>query len=296
MLPSCDRVRTLEQDRRVQGDARERGRPGGVPARALRSARPRGNLELARAAADVCSTAELHRWARLGPDEAPTGTAEEFLALAGVLGLGGPLVKGDGRALEELRRHASDPRWRIREAVAMALQRWGEADFEALGTAMHEWAHGTWLERRAAAAALCEPALLTTPERVGEALAVLAEATAGIAEAGAEERRSEEFRALRKKGSATAGAWQWSRRRRSGGPRSKSSCRGRGRATTPIWRGLLGRTCASGGWSASTLGGFRGCSSASDPLPRTPHESLPLPASANSESTSDRGSYAGGVA
>ena len=159
---------------------------------------PRGNLELARAAAEVCSTTELRCWARLGPAEAPTGTAEEFLAFVGVLGLGGPLVEGDGRALAELRRHASDPRWRIREAVAMAVQLWGEADFEALGRAMHEWAHGSSFERRAAAAALCEPALLTTPARVGEALAVLAEATTGIAAAGPEERRSEEFRALRK--------------------------------------------------------------------------------------------------
>ncbi len=75
----------------------------------------------------------------------------------------------------------------------MALQHWGEVDFTALVTAMHEWAHGSSLERRAAAAALCEPALLTTPERVGEALAVLAEATTGIAEAGADDRRSEEF-------------------------------------------------------------------------------------------------------
>jgi hypothetical protein len=63
---------------------------------------------------------------------------------------------------------------------------------------MHEWACGSSLERRTAAAALCEPALLTTPERVGEAPAVLVEATTGIAEAGADERRSEEFRALRK--------------------------------------------------------------------------------------------------
>jgi hypothetical protein len=159
---------------------------------------PRGNLELARAAAEVCSRPELGRWAKLGPDKAPTGTAEEFLAFCGVLGLGGTLVKDDGRALDELRRHASDPRWRIREAVAMALQLWGEADFAAVAAAMREWAHGSWLERRAAAAALCEPALLTTPERVAQVLAVLAEATTGIAEAGAEERRSEEFRALRK--------------------------------------------------------------------------------------------------
>ena len=80
----------------------------------------------------------------------------------------------------------------------MALQRWGEIDFEALAAVMLEWARGSWLERRAAAAALCEPALLTTPERVGEVLAVLAEATAGIAQASPAERRSEEFRALRK--------------------------------------------------------------------------------------------------
>jgi hypothetical protein len=158
---------------------------------------PRGNLELARAAAEMCPPSELRRWAKLGPGEAPIGRAEEFLAFCGVLGLGGTLVDGDDRALDELRLHASDPRWRVREAVAMALQRWGEIDFEALAVAMLEWARGSWLERRAAAAALCEPALLTTPERVGEVLAVLAEATAGIAQASAAERRSEEFRALR---------------------------------------------------------------------------------------------------
>jgi hypothetical protein len=159
---------------------------------------PRGNLELARAAADGCSTPELRRWARLGPDEAPTGTAEEFLAFCGVLGLGRALVENDRRALHQLRRHASDPRWRLREAVAMALQQWGEVDFEALVAAMDEWARGSPLEQRAAVAALCEPALLTTPERVREVLSVLTEATAGIVQATAEERRSDEFKALRK--------------------------------------------------------------------------------------------------
>jgi hypothetical protein len=159
---------------------------------------PRGNLELARAAAEVCPEPALRRWAQLRPDEAPTGTAEEFLAFCGVLGLGGALVEDDRNALDDLRRHASDPRWRLREAVAMALQRWGEVDFEALAAAMDEWARGSPLERRAAAAALCEPALLTTPERVGEVVSVLTEATTGIMQTAAEERRSEEFKALRK--------------------------------------------------------------------------------------------------
>jgi hypothetical protein len=159
---------------------------------------PRGNIELARAAAEVCSASELRRWTRLGPDRAPTGTGDEFLAFCGVLGLGRALIEDDRQALAELRGHASDSRWRLREAVAMALQLWGDADFEALAAAMDEWAHGALLERRAAAAALCEPALLTTPERVREVLSVLAEATAGLERASAEERRSEEFRALRK--------------------------------------------------------------------------------------------------
>jgi hypothetical protein len=63
---------------------------------------------------------------------------------------------------------------------------------------MEEWARGSPLERRAAAAALCEPALLTTPERVGEVVSVLIEATTAIVQASAEERRSKEFKALRK--------------------------------------------------------------------------------------------------
>jgi hypothetical protein len=126
---------------------------------------PRGNLELARAAAEACSKPELRRWARLGPDEAPTGTAEEFLAFCGVLGLGRALVEDDLRALHELRRTppiragACARRWRWRSSFG------ARPYFEALTAAMDEWARGSPLERRAAAAALCEPALLTTPRR-----------------------------------------------------------------------------------------------------------------------------------
>jgi hypothetical protein len=159
---------------------------------------PRGNLELARAAADVRSAAELRRWAALDSDAAPTGGAQEFLAFCGVLGLGRLLVEGDARMLVELRRLANDERWRVREAVAMALQRWGSDDFDALAAAMAEWARGSWLERRAAAAALCEPVLLTDSGRVKAVLAVLEEATRGVSAADPAERSSEQFKALRK--------------------------------------------------------------------------------------------------
>jgi hypothetical protein len=41
-----------------------------------------------------------------------------------------------------LRTLAADPRWRIREGVAMALQRWGDADMDGLLAEMAVWATG----------------------------------------------------------------------------------------------------------------------------------------------------------
>jgi hypothetical protein len=120
-----------------------------------------------------------------------------FLAFCGVVGLGRLVADGDVTMLGELRRHANDPRWRVREGVAMALRRWGNDSFDGLAAAMAEWASGSWLERRAAAPALCEPALLTEPRRVKATLGVLEAATAGIATAEPADRRSEEFKAFR---------------------------------------------------------------------------------------------------
>src|SRR5215218_3223095 len=157
---------------------------------------PRGNLELAAAAAEEASEATLRRWASFGPQEAPFGSAEEFLPMCGVVGLGRLLAAGDGSVLAKLRRFASDPRWRIREAVAIALQRFGDVDVPALLHEMQGWASGTALERRAAVAALCEPRLLEEPGGVRNVLALLNRVTAELPALG--DRRSDEFRTLRK--------------------------------------------------------------------------------------------------
>ena len=98
--------------------------------------------------------------------------------------------------LADLRRLAADPRWRIREAVAIALQRFGDADFAALLGEMRRWARGTALERRAAVAALCEPRLLGKPDRVRDVLVLLERVTVALPALG--DRRSDEFRSLRK--------------------------------------------------------------------------------------------------
>jgi hypothetical protein len=136
---------------------------------------PRANLELAAVAADEASDAQLRAWA---------ASDEEYLALVGTMGL---------RDLDALRVQANDSRWRVREGVAMALQRLG---FDAVLPALRTWASGSLLERRAVVAGLCEPALLDTEARVATVLELLDEITTGLARE--QDRRSDEFRALRK--------------------------------------------------------------------------------------------------
>ena len=95
-----------------------------------------------------------------------------------------------------LRRLANDPRWRTREAVAMALQDWGRADLDALLAEMEAWSRGSYLEQRAAAAGLCEPVLLENPAQVERVLAILDAITEAMTQAA--DRKNEDFLALRK--------------------------------------------------------------------------------------------------
>lgn len=159
---------------------------------------PRGNLELAQAVAAEGDAALFERYLRYTPELAPVNSPQEFLAFCGVLGLGKLIVQGQEFRLATLRTFAADPRWRTREAVAMALQIYGRADMPALVHAMQGWATGSPLEQRAAAAALCEPDLLTDPAVCAEVLAVLDEITRAVTAANGETRRSEGFKALRK--------------------------------------------------------------------------------------------------
>lgn len=157
---------------------------------------PRGNIELGQAVADEGDLALFQRLLTFTADRAPVNTPEEFLAFCGILGLGRLLAEGHWEHLPTLRACASDPRWRSREAVAMALQRLGDADMDRLVAEMREWAQGSPLEQRAAAAGLCEPRLLKDPRHVRAVLDILDQITASIL--ASPSRRSEEFLALRK--------------------------------------------------------------------------------------------------
>lgn len=93
---------------------------------------PRGNLELAQVVADEGDRKLFESYTVYTADQAPVNSPYEFLAFCGVVGLGRLLAEGDANLLETLRIHASDPRWRVREAVAMALQRLGDKNIDQL--------------------------------------------------------------------------------------------------------------------------------------------------------------------
>jgi hypothetical protein len=156
---------------------------------------PRANLELVQAVADEGTLDLFRSYLSYAPERASTNSPEVFLVVCGVVGLGRLLAEGDLDQLAVLRACANDPRWRVREAVAMALQRWGAAEMSALLRAMRAWAQGTLLERRAAAAALCEPRLLKEPKQARRVLKLLSTITASIVREPT--RKTEDFKTLR---------------------------------------------------------------------------------------------------
>ena len=157
---------------------------------------PRGNIELGRAFARLADETAIEKYLSYSADVAPVNSPYEFLAFCGVLGLGRLVVEGQRERLAVLRHKASDPRWRIREGVAMALQQFGCADMPALVEEMKRWVHGGLMEKRAVAAALCEPVLLQEQWIVQHVLDILDQITGSIKQAS--DRKSEEFRVLRK--------------------------------------------------------------------------------------------------
>ena len=147
---------------------------------------PRANLELVQAVGDEADPDRLWRF---------SASSDEFLAVCGTAGLGRVALMEPETVMTWLRELASDPRRRVREAVAMALQRIGRESMPHLIAQMHGWASGDRYVQRAAAAGLCEPALLGEPAHAVEVMAVLDGITASLASA--TERRTDGFRALR---------------------------------------------------------------------------------------------------
>ena len=151
---------------------------------------PRGNIELAQAVADEGD---------LGCFDEFIASSDEYLTVCGVVGLGRLLgERTDRNLVGRLRQHASDGRWRVREAVAMALQRLGDADLPRMLDLVSDWTNDSDpLVKRAAAAGICEPRLLRTDEARHCALTACAQMTESLVALSDAERRATDVRVLR---------------------------------------------------------------------------------------------------
>lgn len=157
---------------------------------------PRGNLELAAVVAEQASREQIEAFLAIPADRAPENSPQVFLVFCGLCALGKRAARGEVKELMRLRTYASDARWRVREAVAIGLQYYGDANPRALLRELRPWVKGNWYEKRAAAAALCEPRLLADPEIASEVLKILDNITTDIERTPGD--KSEAFKTLRK--------------------------------------------------------------------------------------------------
>jgi hypothetical protein len=157
---------------------------------------PRANLELIAAVAEQGDEAFFQHCLALDSPPVGVNTPQAFLVICGIVGCGRLLAAGRADLLPILRSYANDLRWRMREGVVLALQYLGAADMPALLDLMEPWSRGNPFEQRAAAAALCEPKLLTEREHAERVLATLDAITRSLNQS--TDRKSEAFQALRK--------------------------------------------------------------------------------------------------
>lgn len=147
---------------------------------------PRANLELVAAVVEEGDPDRLWRF---------SASTDEFLALCGTAGLGRVALMEPETVMKWLRDLAADPRWRVREGVAIGLQRVGRESMPMLVSEMKTWAQDGPFVQRAAVAALCEPALLKNNEDAVAVLSILDLITSSLTET--DDRRGEGFRVLR---------------------------------------------------------------------------------------------------
>jgi hypothetical protein len=141
---------------------------------------PRGNLELFYRFLKEPDPAVIDACLALVTDHT-ADCPEEFAGMCGVAGWALLRAERPDDLVPWLRRWAGHPSWRIREAVAMALQ---ELRFPSLTdrcALARRVETGDPLVLRALVAGLCEPKNLKDPEGHGEVLALLSRATGLLA-------------------------------------------------------------------------------------------------------------------
>ncbi len=178
-----DRLATMSVPDRIRLMRANSGLPG-----------PRANLTLLDAAADLADPAFVG---------ALLDTGDEYLSACAAAGLGQLFARdADSRRLSRLHELARDERWRVREGVAMALQRLGDADLRdgghRLARVAQRWSHDPDpLVLRAVVAGVCEPRLLGSPPAAAGAVRLCRRTTDALLARPPATRRDPHWRTLR---------------------------------------------------------------------------------------------------
>ncbi|TCL75104.1 HEAT repeat protein [Hydrogenispora ethanolica] len=172
---------------------------------------PRGNLTLAdqlaggfeREAVGPELWDLLRRWADTPAESAPMNHPREYLVFCAVLAMGahyaGAGPERQREIIDRIRLAMNDPRWRVREAAAMACQRIAERDFAPVRRHFALWyPESSDLEKRGFLAALAHPPILKHPEIAAFSLEISAAILDEIPARERAGRRTAEFKALSK--------------------------------------------------------------------------------------------------
>jgi len=162
---------------------------------------PRANLELLEAfARSVASHSPENAKSLWSVSGRLSLSEDEFVAMCGVRGFGelgsrNPTYRD--QAFSQLLKFSADRRWRVREAVAMALQGMISLDDVSTLKELDSWvADERWLQMRAVTAGVAEPRLMKSPAVVERALRLHEMVFDRVL--ASENRSSEDFVALKK--------------------------------------------------------------------------------------------------
>ena len=141
---------------------------------------PRANLELLYSFSKTATEDEIRECLALIRNDTEN-SPDEFVGMCGIVAYALYHQNDNKAAIDFITRYASHKSWRIREAVAIAVQELAKKDITATLINIANLKNGNGYEKRAVVAGLCEPKLLKEKTIAVQVIYVLDEITQTLA-------------------------------------------------------------------------------------------------------------------
>ena len=141
---------------------------------------PRANLELLYSFSKTATEDEIRECLALIRNDTEN-SPDEFVGMCGIVAYALYHQNDNKAAIDFITRYASHKSWRIREAVAIAVQELAEKNITATLINIANLKNGNGYEKRAAVAGLCEPKLLKEKTIAVQVIRLLDEITQTLA-------------------------------------------------------------------------------------------------------------------